>query len=202
MLINPNGPLPVLPGTRLITEPLSLVGVEFDDPREDDRTWRIERLFAPIKGRALGGIRARVTDNKGFISFVNQRDLELLLDLATPGGWCQWNDSVYPGLNDEQDGWYGLCCDTEDLRDQLQEYELYLRDYYKAEHSLDYVPDNLEYTRRVHTESGRDVEELLLFLWDRDPETGMGPDGRLETIDRRWKSVEERRMRWDRVPCP
>jgi hypothetical protein len=200
VLLDPNGPLPILPGTRLLTESFSLVGVEFEDPKQDGRVWRIERLFAPIRGRALGGVRARVVDNKGFTSFVNQRDLELLLDVATPGSWCHWSGTYYPGLNDDKDGWYGLCCDAEDLRDQLQEYELWLRDYFSSTYQYTQLPSNLEYTRRVHVEDGKDVEELLLFLWDQDPETGLGPDGRYETIDRRWRSVEERRVVWDRVP--
>ena len=53
MLIDPNSRLPILPGTRLLTETFSLVGVEFEDPKVDGKTWRIERLFSPIPGRAL-----------------------------------------------------------------------------------------------------------------------------------------------------
>ena len=201
MLINPNGPLPILPGTRLLTESFSIVGVEFEDPKESSRTWRIERLYAPIKGRALGGIRAQLIDNKGFVSFVNQRDLELLLDIATPGAWCHWANTYYPGLNDPEDGWFGICCDAQDRNDQLQSYEMFLREYYAANYQYNSIPSNIEYTRRIHVDEGQDVEELMLFLWDQDPRTGCGPDGRIETIERRWSSVEERRVRWDRVLC-
>lgn len=198
MLINPHGVLPVLPGTHLLTESLSLVGAVFDDPKQEGRTWRIESLFAPVSGRALGGIRARVVDNKGFLSFVNQRDLELLLDLASPGDWCPWSRSEYPGMNAEEEGWFGICCDAQDLRDQLQEYELFLRGHY---HNYTQLPAGFEYTRRIHKDYGKTVDELLLFLWDADPATGQGPDGRLETIERRWSSVEERRVVWDMEPC-
>ena len=199
MLINPHGQLPILPGTHLLTESFSLVGTVFEDPKQDGRTWSIERLFAPLRGRALGGIRARVVDNKGFMSFVNQRDLELLLDLAKPGDWCHWDRSVYPGLNDEEDGWFGICCDEYDRRDQLQEYELFLRSYYSDQYTQ--LPAGFEYTRRIHKDYGKTVEELLLFLWDLDPSTGLGPDGRLETIERRWSSVEERSVIWELEPC-
>jgi hypothetical protein len=78
---------------------------------------------------------------------------------------------------------------------------MFLRSYYLDNYQYSYIPSNLEYTRRIHADEGRDVEELLLFLWDQDPRTGYGPDGRIETIERRWSSVEERRMKWDLVIC-
>ena len=194
MLVNPFGALPVLPGTRILSESFGLDGVRFDDPQQRGRVWFVYRLFAPIAGRALGGVRAKLVDNKGVITFVNQRDLELLLELAKPGEWCHWANCAYPGLNDELDGWYGLCCDAEDLRDDLHEHELILRQQYQ---SYGYLPSGLEYTRNVHMDKKYDVQEGLVFLWDKDTETNYGPDGRLETIERRWRSVERRQLQWE-----
>ena len=125
MLINPCTPLPVMPGTRILAEPLGLVGVPVEDPRQHGRTWTITNLFAPIHGRALGGIRAKLLDYKGFISFINQRDLELLLDVARPGEWCPWLNTEYPGVNSSEEGWFGICCDVEDMLDERQEYNCY-----------------------------------------------------------------------------
>ena len=199
MLLNPNGVLPVLPSTHILTEDFGLAGTQFEDPIETNRIWTIYRLFSPLKGRALGGIRAKVVDNKGFISFVNQRDLELLLDIAKPGAWCAWLGAPYPYVNDQEDGWCGLCCDEEDLRDELHEYELMLRQQYNEHYQVQCIPSGVEYTRRIHAEESRDYEELLTFLWDKDPETNYGPDGRLETLQRRWCSVEHRKVVWNRM---
>lgn len=199
MLLNPNGALPILPSTHILTEDFGLAGTQFEDPVDTGRIWTIHRLFAPLSSRMLGGIRAKVVDNKGFISFVNQRDLELLLELAKPGAWCPWLGASYPYINDTDDGWIGLCCDSVDLLDELHEHELILRQQYLEHYQCGYVPSGVEYTRKVHKEDKVDYEELLTFLWDKDPETQYGPDGRFETLERRWCSVEHRKVIWDRV---
>lgn len=194
MLVNPYASLPVMPGTHILSETLGLVGVLVEDPRQRGRTWTITNLFAPTRGRALGGIRAKLLDNKGFVSFINQRDLELLLDIASPGDWCPWLEEEYPGVNDFVEGWFGICCDTADLLDELHEYELLLRQQWGG-----CIPDGVERTRRVHSEDKVEWEELLMFLWDKDPATNYGPDGRLETLQQRWSQVEKRGIIWSRA---
>ena len=193
MLLNPMQGVPVLLGTRILTETFGLVGVVIDDPRLAGRAWTITNLFAPI-GRALNGIRAKVVDDKGFVSFVNQRDLELLLEIARPGQWCPWTDTLYPGVNDFADGWFGICCDDDDLLDDLHERELLLRQQYSG-----IIPDGVELTRRIHFDDSNDQEELLQLLWDRDPDTNYAPDPRMETLRRRWVQVERRQLLWSRV---
>ena len=190
MLVDPNIPIPLIQGTHILSETFGLVGVTIEDPKHRDRVWTVSNLFGP-SGRALGGIRAKLVDSKGFVSFVNQRDLELLLDLARPGQWCLWLEKPYPGINDHQDGWYGICCDESDLVEDLHERELHLRHHFGG-----VIPNMVELTRRIHYDEGNDQEELLAFLWDKDPDTNLGPDGRLETVQRRWASVERRRMQW------
>jgi hypothetical protein len=194
MLLNPMQSLPTLPGSRMLVDGFGLVGVLIEDPHQPGRTWTLCNLFAPIHGRVLGGIRAKLMDQKGFISFINQRDLELLLDIAKPGDWCHYMNGTYPYINDEDSGWFGICCDSEDLLDDLYERELLLRQEYGG-----YLPEHLQLTRRIHHDDDREEEELLLLLWDKDPETNYSPDPRLETLMRRWTTIERTRLQWSRV---
>lgn len=192
MLVNPyKTKLSVFGGTRLLLDTLGVVGTEVRDFSNLRRIWTIQSLYAPLPGRAMGGIRARLQDKEGFITFVNQRDLEVLLGLGKPGFICPWSGLRYVGPDDSE--WYGLCVDTEDLRDDLQEQELFLR----AKHEI--LPSGIEITRRIHKEERVDLEELLVLLWDLDPETGISPDVRLETIEKRWSRVEQKRVLWGQV---
>ena len=195
MLIRPSE-IQAIPGTHVLGTDLGLVGTTFEDPKRTGRSWTIEAVFTPFSWRALGGVRAKLRDNKEVISFVNQRDLELLLELASPGDWIPWMDGIYPGVNDEDDGWYGICADDEDLIDDLHYHELMLRQQF-AEYG--FIPEHQQYMRRVQREEGSLYEENLLFLWDKDVETGYGPDGRRETIQQRWSSVDQTRIEWNRI---
>lgn len=203
MLVNPytvdRSVLAPLPGTNIIENTLGIVGSSFRDPTNVIREWTVQALYTPVYGRALGGIRAKVIDQKDFISFVNQRDLEVLLEIAYPGAYCKWLDQDYvePG----EPGWFGLCVDSGDLTDDLFDREMEVR----AQFPEDYVlPEGLNFERRVHDGRGNDFVETMLLLWDFDPETGMGPDTRLETINRRWQSLErtptrERANLWNHI---
>lgn len=171
---------------------LGLVGAFIDDPQRAGRIWQIMNLYAPIERRHLGGIRAKLSDQKGFVTFCNQRDLELLLGLGQPGQPCFWLDRDYPELDSNE--FYGLCADYEDLTDDLFEQELTLRNDCPG-----VLPYGLEMNRRIHLSSGIDVEELNTMLWDCDPETGWGPDSRLETIHSRWVRVERTKVQWNRI---
>ena len=166
-------------GTRLLQADLGILGAEIYDPREPLRRWFIQALYTPVPGRALGGIRAKLIDEKGFVSFINQRDLEVSLGLVAPGKWCVWADQEY--VDPESRDWYGICADDDDLLDDLQERELLLRGEFP--NGVLYPP--LEIERRVHLDARSDFEELHMLLWDMDPDTGYGPDPRLETIERR-----------------
>jgi hypothetical protein len=129
-------------------------------------------------------------DQHGFVSFCNQRDLEVLLGYAFPGQHCSWLHRSYPSPEDHE--WYGPCADEEDLIDDLFERELRLRNSGNA----GALPSGLEIVRRVHLDANNDVEELFTLLWDRDNSTGVAPDTRLETISDRWKRVERNRLEW------
>lgn len=194
MLVNPyTQRMTALAGTRILSETLQIVGMRVRDGSDPLRVWRIQSLYAPILGRALGGIRAKLVDQNEFSTFVNQRDLEVLMGIAKPGERCQWSGRRYVGPGDEE--WFGLCADEEDLIDDLMERELLLRSSHPG-----ILPFGLEVTRRIHAEDRVDYEELLTMLWDMNLETGFGPDQRLESINTRWTRIEQRRLPWSSIP--
>jgi len=193
MLVNPSqDPLFTFPGTRMIQESFGIIDYQIADPGISSRLWTIQSLYAPIPGRALGGIRAKLVDQKDFFTFCNQRDLEVLLEIAEPGDWCPWLNSEYLSTTDT--GWYGLCLDTEDLTDDLYERELLLRQQYP-----EFIPESTEIARRLHMDRGADATELVMLLRDMDMDTGAYPDMRIETINRRWLRVERETVLWKRV---
>ena len=181
-------------GTRLLKETFGLVGARILDPDQSEpRLWTLQALYAPLPGRALGGLRARLIDQKGFATFLNQRDLEVLLGMVEPGSWCAWAREDYAEPGDP--GWYGFSFDDDDSEDDLHDREMGLR-----MQSLTGILMNEGLTRRVHLGANSDLEESFMLLWDTDPETGLTPDTRLETIERRWKRFEKTRCTWSRLP--
>ena len=195
MLVNlyqGNHQMEVIPGTRMLHAGLGIIGHELCDPMMPDRHWTINGLYAPVHERVLGGVRAKVQDQKGFVSFCNQRDLEVLLELAKPGDWCIWAGAVYVAPKSTR--WCGFCMDQTDLLDDLYERELGLRAEYP-----DTLPDGLDIARRVHTDTGEDFEELWVLLRDADPENGYGPDYRRETLEYRWARASRSRLQWKRI---
>jgi hypothetical protein len=191
MLANPSRDRPrAIPGTRLLEETLGVIGRRVQDPHDAPRIWEIQGLYLPVPGRALGGIRAKLIDQKGVITFCNQRDLEVLLGMARPGDYCSWADDNYVSATHYR--WAGLCCDEEDLRDDLLDQEMLIR----ADCPGGLIPPNHEFERRVHLDVQDDREELFIMLGDYDRETGFYPDVRMETLERRWSRVERRRVRW------
>lgn len=190
MLINPYLPenreaVATIPGTRILQGTLGVIGAVLTDPLNPLRTWTVQGLYSPVRGRALGGLRAKLVDQKSFVTFCNQRDLEVLLDIASPGAYCSWLDKDYVGPEDR--GWFGLGVDAEDLRDDIFDRELRIRAEFPVNTML---PQGLELTRRVHDGPANDYEELLAFQWDADPQTGISPDTRIETIESRWVSID------------
>lgn len=204
MIVNPYTPegqvlLAPIPGTHIVEDSLGIVGSMVRDPSNMIREWTIRALYTPMKMRALGGFRAKLEDQKGFISFCNQRDLEVLLDVASPGGYCVWLDDLY--IEPGERGWYGLCVDELDLLDDLYDRELEARAQFPQDVVLQ---PGLCFERRVHNGVSNDFIEQMMLRWDFDPDTGVGPDTRLATVDRRWVSVErtassERAKLWLRV---
>lgn len=196
MLLNPfKDRLSVIPGTRFLEDALGLSGAFVMDPHEPNRYWNIQWLLAPLPGRHLGGIRAKLIDTKGFVTFCNQRDLEVMLRHAKPGDWCQWTGKKYVGPHDTD--WYGLCCDDEDLNDDLFERECQIREQHVG---YQWLPTGISLTRRLHLELGSDVEEVQTLLWDMNPDTKQYPDPHLPTVHRRWARVERTRLMWERLP--
>lgn len=179
-------------GGRLLAETFGLIGVRFNDPHEPRREWVVDGLYYPIWGRAVGGIRARVIDQKGFASFLNQRDLEVLLGHAGPGDYCSWLGKDYVGPYDRE--WIGFCMDEEDLRDDLYAREVELRYHQEQLTGSPILPQDLELDRYVRSSS--DSRELLVLLFDYDQQTGEAPDTRIQTIDLRWRRVERTGVQW------
>lgn len=191
-ILNPyQDDLTTIPGTRILENAWGLSGLQVIDPLERERAWTIHWLLAPIRGRALGGIRALMGDQRGFVTFCNQRDLEVLLGIGKPGRHCYWLKDDYPEPGARN--WFGPCCDEEDLRDDLHSRECQLREQYVGH---PYLPTGLEMTRRVHLDTDNDVEELVTLLGDIDHVTGAYPDTRIETISSRWVRVEKQQVIW------
>jgi hypothetical protein len=176
----------------MLSAQLGIEGCQFVDPLDARRYWRVEGAYMPIPGRAIGGIRAKVRDQKDFVSFCNQRDLEVLLGLARPGELCPWLDDDYVDVTEE--AWVGLACDDTDLLDDLYEREWMLR----SQLPLQIITPDYEIARRVHLAHHADVEDLFVLLADIEPETGAAPDVRFDTLEGRWMRAERKRVRWEK----
>lgn len=204
MLVNPftaegKAQLCPIPGTRILENTLGVLGQSFLGTDRENRIWTVQALYTPVPGRKLGGLRAKVYDQKGFISFCNQRDLEILLGLASPDTYCDWLDQQYAEPTDPE--WLGLCVDSDDLLDDLYDRELEARAMYPAGAVL---PAGLEFERKIHDGTGNDYIEHLMLINDIDFQAGHGPDLRMETIERRWVSFDrtapkERERLWRRT---
>ena len=181
----------VIPGTRLLEDQFDLIGTRIPDPKEPRRVWEVQSVYAPIQGRHLGGIRTKLTDQKDFMTFCNQRDLEFMLGLAVAGDYCVWADSPYVDPDDHN--WCGFCCDDGDLQDDLFDREMFLR----AQMPAGVLTTDNFIQRRVHLEKKRDVEQYFVMIGDYDRETGLFPDTRLVTLEQRWARVESVSVLWD-----
>lgn len=190
-------PLETVGPSRLLEETLDVVGLTRPDPLAPQRRWTVQGVYAPIPGRALGGLRFKLCDQKGFISFLNQRDFEVLYGVAKPGDYCVWTNTEYPAPGDRQ--WVGLCVDYEDLRDDLYEREAELRGSLPAGAILPY---GLELERLIHDGPGNDYVETLCVSYDYDAD-GYGPDTSFDRVQHRWLSLDKtmrqsRKYLWQR----
>ena len=193
MLVNPYlHPPQAIPGTRLLVTTLGIVGTRIPDPYNIRRSWEVQSVFSPLEGRALGGVRTKLVDQKGFVTFCNQRDLEVLLGIAAPDTFCSWAEVDYAGPEDSD--WYGFCADEEDLVDDLFEREMFLR----VQEPSGILTIGLELHRRVHLGKNMDVEESLFMRGDYNLETGACPDTDFNTLENRWTRIERNAIRWER----
>jgi hypothetical protein len=181
----------IIEGTPFMCDPRTTpyVGtrLHYDDP---EREWTIQQFLLPSKRRAIGGIRARVEDQKGFSTFCNQRDLEVLIGLGAPGKTCPWLRRPY--VDPTSPDWVGFYADEEDLWDDLYERELLLRcDYPQG------IPEGTTVSRLIHTEAGNDFEETVLLVRDWDRASGLYPDPRHSSVQNRWVRVERMRVTWE-----
>ena len=192
MLLNPSRDKEALltyPGTRLLHEGFDVLGWVITESMARFREWRVEAFYSPL-GRALGGVRARLCDPQGFVTFCNQRDLEVLLKVDLPGTTCNWLGEKYPDEDDPS--WVGLCADFEDLQDDLHERELGLR----AQSANGWLEPGIELRRFVHAGWKDDYVETFTFVSDFDEVTGLGPDPRLATLSKRWRRIERKKILW------
>lgn len=189
-------------GTRLLKDDLGLVGVVVRDPSDSERLWRVQSVYAPIPRHGLGGVRAKFVDQYDFVTFCNQRDLEVLLELGTPGRYCPWLGTEYVEPGERE--WYGFCVDGEDLNDDLYDRETLLRQTsptpmlpagYTIKRRVYYGGEFIKSTHR----GAANYEEEWDLLWDMDPETGECPDTKISTLNRRWSRTAKGRVRWAEV---
>lgn len=186
MIINPyREPLQTYPDSNLLVDDFGLTNVEIDDTVDTSRVWTIQGVYRPHPGRVLGGLCIRLTDPDGFVSFINQRDLEVLLGLVEVGAQCRWSGRPYPGPG--SDDWYGVCCDEYDLQDDLYARELELRFEFKDQQFC--MPQGMECERRVHLERGKDVFERFWLMGDVGPD-GISPDMHRSRVAMRWVRIE------------
>ena len=193
MLVHPfEYRLTPIPGTRLLEETFDVVGETVEWP--PGRRWNVLGLYAPKGGRyVLAGVRARVKDQKGVYSFINQRDLEILLDPRLVGTWCKWMGEEYPEPG--QRLWYGPCTDVIDLQDDLHAIEMELR----ADMDCFDVPlPPLSVERTTH-DNGSDWHRVELLLQDQNKYTGASPDLDVKTISDRWVTSERSAVSWRRM---
>lgn len=192
MIVNPfDSPMATVPGTRLLVEDFGLLGATFGDIHMEGRNWTVLNVLKPVYSRPNKGLRARCLDQFQIVSFIEQQDLELLLYRAKPGELCPWTMDHYPEIGDEKAGWRGLFMEGEDYEDDLHLRELELR----QERNWEVLPP-MEVTRYLHTSANNDVARLDMLLHDYDPETGLGPDTDIATINRRWVKVEQEPLTW------
>lgn len=175
----------------------SLAGVVLPDRKNPSRAWTLCCFYMPLTDRkGLQGVRAKLVDQKGFTTFCNQRDLELMLGYVKPGMWCTWTDSPYPEFDSPD--FYGFCMDFEDGIDDLHGWEMLKRQEYWAR-GYQVIPETFDVTRRLHLDTNVDVEQLDQFLYDYNPDTGMSPDYDVLRLSQRWRRVERNSVIWARL---
>ena len=204
MLLNPSKDPPdrfKLPHSRMLGEgfpPNQLYQTVLKDPIDPSRLWTLQCFYMPVKTRSIQGVRAKLIDQKGFVTFCNQRDLELMLGYAKPGTWCGWLGASYPEFASKE--FYGFHMDYEDCADDLHDREMQSREDIRT--GVLQVQDGVfEVIRYLHLEARVDVEQhdQFYFMYDYHPGTGMTPDLDVQRIDQRWRRVVRSSVAWHRM---
>lgn len=180
-------------GTRILQQDFGLIGGVLVDPYDPRRFWQVQSLYTPLRERVLGGIRAKLMDEKNFVTFATQMDLEVMIGYAKPGEKCKWSGKTYESPGDSN--FCGLCADEQDLLDDLYDRELALR----AQSPTGVIQQSTDMFRRIHMDHDMDVEEYLMLFWDGDLDTGVSPDLRMTTLTKRWNRVERVQTNWDYI---
>ena len=120
--------LDAVPGTRLVLNPYGHIGKRFPDPENSCRVWAVFNEFLPNEDSPL--IRLRAVDQKGFVTFINEMDCDLLRGTARPRQLHARTELQYPEIGCHRDGWRGMYVTERDLEDDLHIRELELRAQY------------------------------------------------------------------------
>lgn len=194
-IVDPNTyPFRKVGHSRLLTDHLGVVDMTLRDPITPNRTWTVQGVYLPVK-REMGGIRLRLTDSKNFVTYLNQRDAEVLLDFATFGSVCSWSSTRY--LSPSDASFWGLCMSPEEQRDELYAQEVLLRMALQRKGQDPILANNTEIDVRMHIAPRQDVRKVFRFLGDFNPETRDSPDVTFERIDRRWVEVGTYNCSWE-----
>lgn len=180
--------LETLPGTRVLSSTLGLVDRRMPDPTDRGRVWTVVNVLYPADGNH---VRLRLCDEGGFITFIRQKEFEVLTGRCKPGSICPWDGEEYPEIGDSVGGWRGIEVTELDLEDDLFLRELDLR----QQAGWGVLPP-LQLQRFMKTSDSKNEVLLELLRWDADPDTGIGPDYRLETLGRRWCRVQREEIEW------
>jgi len=190
VIVNPfaeKGRLATFKGTRMLRDDFNLIDRTVTDVRQPYREWTIVGVYSPLTCRAVEGIRVKVVDESGVLTFIEQMDLEVLMGLANKGDLCSWSGKRYLGPGDN--AFAGLVCDEDDLLDDLMDTENVIRI------STPVIPDRTTIHRKLRLEFGHEVEETWMMLGDLDVERGTSPDTRMETLERRWRRISRTPLR-------
>ena len=193
MIINPfqhKERLKPIPGTRILPEDFGLLRTLLEDTVNPARLWRVVGVYSPLSARSAAGLRVKVIDEQGFITFVEQMQLEVLLGEGRPGELCPWSGKRYQPSDHHM--FDGFVMDDDDLLDDLLDREHILR----ASCVNGVIPNTANITRKVHLGDGEEFEDTLIMLYDGDQETGLHPDYRQDTLMNRWSRSERNRARW------
>ena len=156
MIINPFREKPDRFGnTRLVTADLGLAGKKVRDPRTS-RVFVLSHIFGPVNSLAIQGIRVRGQDKNGIVSFINQRDLEVLLGLGVPGRTCRWFGRDY--VDPSEPEWIGFAMEPEDSQDDLLIQEMQLVETKGPPKQGDQL------IRDLHCSETKDIREEWLYF--------------------------------------
>ncbi len=198
-----NEGLRIIPGTRLLSSS-DLVGSKFSDPKNPHRVWDINNELYPTEERS--GRRLRISDQRGFVSFITEADYLLLSGQAKPGNLNSWSGEEFGDIGDYRRGWTGLRASFEDLEDDLYLREADLRTqharyFYQCVGRWPIEQERVlagpfHIQRLVHRSNTVDELHHDLFLRDAHPITGEYPDTSFENLKYRWVHEGQEAVKW------